>query len=93
MQLGGHRQLAGFGNIIVIGIFIELGHALAVLNGDRASEVVELHDLLIAVVIGEGVLVASIADAQRTAGSTAVIFLYLYNTVRLTGIGNVIVVL
>lgn len=81
---------AGLSYCIIIGILIELRQTFIVLNRDRAAEIVELHDLLISIMVSEGILVMCVADAQCSASSTSIVFSDPNHTVRLTAAGGVI---
>ena len=54
----------------------------AVLRGNRAAEIVELHDLAVAVVILEGRLIVRVRDRQRAAVRRSVVFFYGRHAVR-----------
>ncbi len=56
----------------------------AVLRGNRAAEIVELHDLAVAVVVLEGRLIVRIGDRQRAAVRRSVTLLYRRHAVRQT---------
>ena len=74
----------------IVRILVELRHSFIVLNRDRAAKIVELLDLLVAIVVSEGILVMRIADIQRSARGTSVIFFDSNNTVRLTAAGGIV---
>ena len=90
LQLGRQRQLTGLGQVRAVGILGELRTAQSILHRQGTAVAVELHDLLVAVVIGKCGLVMCIFQRQCSACGAAIVFLDGRDSVRLSVRGRVI---